>query len=309
MPHRPARNPLLLAARFAVVLVAGAGISSTAFAQAGGRGLVTTFSIAPIFEPSTSLDRGGKAGVNAIIASAGVSRQLTPQWAGGIDFAYTRADWRFDAPAAFGGAAPWGVVQRFGLAAPLVYGSGAWRYGITPTVELAAEDDAKLSKSFGYGAIASATRIFGPRLAVGLGIGAFDRIEQTRIFPFPIVQWQISDRLRLANPFRAGPTGPAGLELAYTVGDGWEVAAGGAWRTYRFRLDENGRYANGVGEVSGAPLFVRVSRSITRDIRADLLAGASVATRLKVEDAQGNDISHDKQGTVPLLGLTISARF
>lgn len=279
---------------------------SVALAQSG-----TGFnaSISPIYEPSTSLDRGGKAGTSQVLISGGMATQISPRLRAGVDLTYGRSDWRFDNPSAFGGAAPWDTIDRFGVSVPLVWSQDRWRFGVTPTLEIARESNAKTSDALIYGGVFSATRIVSERLVLGLGLGVFSRIEETRVFPFPFVQWAITDRLRLANPFRAGPAGPAGLELAYSLGDGWDIGTGAAWRSFRFRLDENGRYANGIGETSGLPAYVRLSKQLNRTLRADLWAGASFGQQLKVQDARGNDITSDKQGTVPLLAFTLSARF
>ena len=92
--------------------------------------------------------------------------------------------------------------------------------------------------------------------------GDLREIDETKAFPFVLVDWRINDRLRLANPTQAGPAGGAGLELAWTLDDRWEIAGGGAWRTYRFRLDRNGPTPDGIGESRGVPLFLRTSYAV-----------------------------------------------
>lgn len=279
-----------------------------AFAQSGAAA-VTSLSVSPFAEPRTDLARGGRAGVEAVIVGASVSNQLTPRLGSGLDFQYTSSHWQFDNPTAFGGSAPWSGVKRIGLSVPLVYSVDRWRLAAVPGVEWAWATNAKTSEALVWGSTFSATRIFSERLVLGLGAGVFNRIEETRIFPFVVLNWQISDRMRLTNPFRAGPAGPAGLELAYALGGGWEVAGGGAYRSYRFRLDETGPYANGVGEVAGMPLFARLSRQYSPQARLDLYVGASVFNRLKVQDSRGNDIASDRQNAVPLIGGTFAVRF
>lgn len=298
------RRLLCIALAMCAPLAAPAAAQSAA---PGGTGF--SISVSPIYEPDASLDRGGKAGVRQTLVFGGVATQVTPRLRAGVDLSYARAEWRFDNPTAFGGAAPFKTVDRFGLSVPLTWAIDRWRLGVAPTIELAREPNARAADSLIYGALFSGTRIFSERLALGVGVIAFDRLEETRVFPFPIVSWQINPRMRLANPFPAGPAGPAGLELGYALDDGWSVGTGATFRSYRFRLDQGGRYPNGVGETSGAPVYVRLSRQFNRTIRGDLWAGASFNQQIRVQDARGNDITYDKQGTVPFLAFTVSARF
>ena len=80
-------------------------------------------------------------------------------------------------------------------------------------MDFAGASGAETGESLSYGAVLSAAYAFGPDLMVGLGAGVFERLDQSEVFPYVVIDWKINDRLRLTNPFRAGPVGPAGLEL------------------------------------------------------------------------------------------------
>ena len=105
-----------------------------------------------------------------------------------------------------------------------------------------------------------------------------------------LVDWRLSERWRLANPLPAGPTGPAGLELDYS-------------------LSEDGPVANGIGEESGVPVFLRATRSFGPNATLYLYAGAVTAGSLTVEDTAGRVLREVDFGTAPLLGITFSARY
>lgn len=113
----------------------------------------------------------------------------------------------------------------------------------------------------------------------------------------------------MANPFPAGPAGGAGIELVYAPNDAWEFAAGGTWRTYRFRLDRVGPVPNDIAESRDVPLFARATYRFTRDMRLDAHAVALLGGKLTVMDSDGNDVARDEFGTAPLLGITLSSRF
>jgi hypothetical protein len=219
-------------------------------------------------------------------------------------------DWRFSDPSGFGGVAPWDQVYRAGLSVPLsLRTEGGWRFSLTPTLESAAETGARLSESLEYGATGSVARALTSDLTLGVGVGVFDKIEETSAFPFLVIDWRITERLRLTNPFAAGPAGPAGLELTYRFGSGWTAGVGAAYRSYRFRLDEHGKVPNGVGEHRVLPIFLQLQRALTDQLSISLYAGVATATRLRVETSNGRGLYEEDQDPAAMLGLTLIGRF
>ena len=266
--------------------------------------------VAAYYEFETGLDQGGEFSVTGVLASLDVLHQFTPAFAAGISVRYGYEDWDFNGtPGAFGNT-PWGDIHRPSVGFVFTYApDDDLRFLAVPTVQWAYERGASTGDALMGGAIFAATRRFSPTLSLGLGVGVFDELDKTQVFPFVLVDWQINERLRLGNPFRAGPAGGAGLELAYTFSDAWEVAAGGTWRSYRYRLDRDGPYPDGIGESRGVPLFLRTSYSVTRDARLDFLAGVVVGGKLKVMDRNGNDIAEDDYDAAPIVGITLRTRF
>jgi hypothetical protein len=259
---------------------------------------------------SSDLDRGGDVGTTGVLANLDVLHQFTRSFAAGVTVRYGYENWDFgDAPGAFV-ASPWGDVHRPGVGLVLTYApDDEWRFLAAPTVQWSYERGASTGDALTGGALLAATRRFSPGLSLGLGVGVFDDLEETQAFPFVLVDWRINERWRLGNPFRAGPAGGAGLEIAYTASDAWEIAAGGTWRKYRFRLDRDGPYPGGIGESRGIPLFLRTSYALSRDARLDFLAGVVVGGKLTVMDPDGNDVAQDDYDAAPLLGITLRTRF
>jgi hypothetical protein len=137
----------------------------------------------------------------------------------------------------------------------------------------------------------------------------FDRLEDVSVFPFILVDWRLTERLRLVNPAQAGPTGGAGLELSYHLGGGWMLGAGGAYRSSRFRLRDDGPFPNGIGEESAIPAFVHAGGRLGQSFAIDLYAGALLGGALRVEDSSGGELAEQDFDPAPLLGATVSARF
>lgn len=282
-----------------------------AFAQAMQPGEVSvSTAISGVNQFNTDLDRGGDFRWAAGIASGSVTRQLTREWSAGFAVRYDYDAWNFSNPAAFGGKAPWENLNAPNVSASLTYAIAPdMLVGFVPSFGWSFESGAKTGDALVYGAIFSATKVFSPNLVLGIGASVVHQIDENKVFPFVIIQWQIDEHWRLANPFRAGPAGGAGLELAYSIDDNWEIAGGGAYRSYRFRLKDNGLTPDGVGENRFFPLFARLTRKFGARTKLDVYAGVSAGGRLSVDNSQGSEVARDDYKTAPAIGLTLSHRY
>lgn len=269
----------------------------------------TFASFAALGQSSADLDDGGDFSATGVVLRAGLSQRFASGRSAGISFNYDAIDYDFSGDTSYPGA-PWGTVQRIGFSAPLgMTGGDGWSYGVAPTVEWSRENGADWGDSLIYGAVLSATRVVDPERRIGVGLGAFRQIEETRVFPLVLVDWRLSERWRVVNPLPSGPVGPAGLELDYRFDNGWNLGLGLAYRSIRFRLDEDGPVPGGVGEENGVPVFLRASTRFGEQSTFMAYAGAMVSGELELEDADGNGI--DKQSFDPsaLLGVLFSTRF
>ncbi|WP_201098368.1 DUF6268 family outer membrane beta-barrel protein [Thiocystis minor] len=289
----------------AAVMLAG---STAVFAESSPTNISASLTLLQHVE--SDLDAGGEAGFTGVFATVGGLWTRGPRSSLGLRLKIDFEDWNFDHVGGFGGATPWGDLYRVGLSVPYGYVTeGGWRLGLTPTVEYSGEADARLSDALEYGATVTAARRIRSDLTLGFGVGVYARIEETSLFPFLMVDWRITDRLRLTNPLVAGPTGPAGLELSYALNSGWEVGMGAAYRSYRHRLDRDGPFPGGVGENRYIPVFVRVGREFSETLKINLYAGAAMDSMLRVEDANGNRLYEEDQDPAAMLGLSLSGRF
>jgi hypothetical protein len=267
-------------------------------------------SVTPVYEGKGDLDQGGDFSVWRAFLRAGAVGGIGGGHTAGVTLNYDYNDYSFSNPVAFGGVAPWNIVQRYGVAVPFSFAlRDGWSVGFVPSVDWFRENGADTGDSLSWGGIVSATKRFADGNRLGLGVGIYDRIEETSAFPFLIVDWRLSDRWRLVNPLAAGPTGPAGLELDYRLDDNWELGVGAAWRRVRFRLSDSGPVPNGVGEDRGMPVFLRATRNVGRQSTLHLYAGVVVAGELRVEDSSGNRLRSEDYDPAPLLGVTFTARF
>jgi hypothetical protein len=124
-----------------------------------------------------------------------------------------------------------------------------------------------------------------------------------------VIDWKITEKLRLSNPFRGGPSGPAGLELSYVINKSWEMGVGGAYRSFRFRLNDEGITSKGIFQDRSVPVWGRLSWDHGSRAKIDISAGAFVAGKMKIEDQDGNEITEDNYNTAPFVALTVSITF
>lgn len=257
-----------------------------------------------VYQNDADLDRGGSVGVARFFAGADFFRSLDKETAIGFSLGAGLDAYDFSDV-----VAPWADVAR--LNASFFYSkdlSADWALRLMPTIETSFEDGASMSDGIVAGLIASATHTFHPDLDLGLGFGVFTGLEETRVFPFIAIKWKISETWSVQNPFRPGPAGPAGLEVV-RAGDTWEFGFGGAYRSFRFKLADDGPVPDGIGEFNGVPLFVRASRKLDKRWALDLYAGMMMAGRLEVEDPSGRGMSKSDFDPAPIAALTFSGRF
>ena len=283
-------------------------LSGGASAQAPGSGY--SYSITPFYHVDSDLDAGGEASFAGVFASLGRRWALDQRSSLGFRLNFDYEDWDFDGVQGFGGADPWGEIYRVRMSLPYTFAAGnGWLWSITPTLGYAGESGASSSDAIEYGATLSAMQRLRPNLLLGFGIGVFEQIEDSNVFPFLIVDWRIDERWRLANPLQAGPAGPAGLELSYALDGGWETGLAAAYRSNRHRLDSGGPFPDGVGEHRFIPVVARIGRSLSEQLRLDFYLGAATGTKLRVENRDGNRLFEDDQDPGLLLGISLVGRF
>lgn len=286
--------------------MACAGATNWAAAQAQPPGqTTTTLGAYGVSQSKANLDGGGKAGWNGAGVNLSFAHQFSPALSMSVSAAYVTEDWRFDAPTVFGPAAPWGRIDRPSIGVNLSYATSAdTAWFVAPQLEWAYESGASAGDGRTFGAVFGVTKVFSPTRVLGFGLGVFRQIDDTRVFPYLIVNWQLDDKLRLSNPLPAGPAGGAGLELVYALDPGWELAAGGAYRDYRFRLGDTAAAADGIGRNTGIPIFARLTRTFGPAAHIDLYAGLVADGKLRLQDRNGTTVRTADYGTAPLLGIS-----
>jgi hypothetical protein len=301
---RDARRVLALAALLAAVS------SPSAAQQSESARPLSSVSVAALARLNANLDGGGDFAVNGIVAKGTLGRAFGSSFTAGLTLGYGYEDWRFGTPGALGAAAPWGAIHAPSIGAGMRYRySDALTFLVSPQVEWDYEKGASTSDAVSYGAVVGALYTYSRALTLGVGAAAFRQIDDTKIFPFLIVNWQINDRLLLSNPLEAGPTGGPGLELTYEINDAWDAGVGVAFRETRFRLRRDGPVPDGIGRDKGVPVFAHLAFSPSQALTVDFYAGAIVDGNVRVLDQNGSTVTSADYDAQPVFGIRASYAF
>ena len=288
----------------------GLALPAIAFAQTAASAVSGTASLTGYTQFNTNLDSGGRfnwAGGNAQVT---LTRQFTPALSAGLVARYEYQSWNFNTPTAFGNVAPWKNLNAPSIGVDFTY---AWAsdlfVDVEPIVAWTYESGANTGDALTYGAVASIAKAYSPDVLLGIGISAFRRVDKTQVLPFFIVNWKINDQWRLQNPFEAGPAGGAGVEFVYSPDERWEFAQGITYRSYRFRLATDAATPSGIGENSFIPLFMRITRKLSKDARLDFYGAIVTGGKITVDTETGGGLYNNKYNIGPALGVSLVASF
>lgn len=269
-----------------------------------------TYSVTPVYRTSGDLGGGGEADYQGLAASFTNTWPIDQRSSVALRLGVAYEDWSFDGLGGFGGVTPWDDVMRVGLSVSYTHvATNGWIWTVRPTVEYSGESGASFSDSLAYGTSLSVAQRLRPDLVLGVGVGVYERIEDSRVFPFVFVDWRITERTRLTNPSATGPAGPAGIELSHALDGGWTLGAGAAYQTRRHRLDDGGPFDGGVGAHRFIPVYLRLGRTFSESIAMSLYVGAETDSQLRVYDERGRRLYEERLESGLMGGLAITGRF
>lgn len=168
---------------------------------------------------------------------------LNEQWSMNLSANYDRLDydWGSNVGSIFGNhISTWPSVDRYSASVGLNYRPDKhWMFLVAPKIQYAYAEGTSASDAQSYGVVVSGMYRFDSGSMLGLGVAYLNDISEVRTVPYLAVNWQITDNLKLGNPFSAGFSGPAGLELSYRVNDTIDLGVGASKRTQRFLIKDD----------------------------------------------------------------------
>ncbi len=305
------RSLVLLSTTLSLLMIAATSQAQPSGSYQG-QGIRSSVSVVGINQFNTDLNSGGGFSWSYAGASVGLVNSISPITTIGVSLRYESEFWNWNNMQSYnlGGKNPWSTILTPGVSFSYSHKlESDWRLNLIPTIESSAEQGASMNNSLTYGAIVNAAKQLSPTLNLGLGTGVFRQIDTNRVFPFLVIDWKITDRWNLNNPFPGGPAGGAGLELSYAVTPKFKVSGGAAYRSYRFRLNNSGPYAGGVGQNRFVPVFARFSYAFDRTTLLDLYTIANVGGSVSATDVNGNTALTTNYKTAPAIALNLVKRF
>jgi len=261
------------------------------------------------YRDESSLDQGDgdiESWVVGLALSTNV--QLNPEVRMGISAAYVFEQFDFNGTSGFGALNPWENVHTFEA-------SLRFQWEVTndvglfagPVAVLSFEDGGDVAESIEGGGFFGTTYRVSDDLVIGIGLGITNELERDfEFFPVPIVQWRISDTMRLTSSNYAIRRG---IEFQYDILDDVTIGAGVAFASRRFRLDDDGLGPGGVGEVEKFPVYGSVNWRPTPAAEFALLAGLNFAGSVDFLDDGGNTIGASDFDEQLFIGINASIRW
>ncbi|HBZ97761.1 MAG: hypothetical protein CMJ41_07515 [Phycisphaerae bacterium] len=180
---------------------------------------------------------------------------------------------------------------------------GNWQFFAGGVFRFARETGADWGDSFEGGGAAAISYTFSERLTLGGGLGIVTRLEDDLLYyPIVVADWEIVDRLLLTTRISTGWGNETGVQLVYRWTDHWDVGIGAAYDYQRFRLNDEGPVAEGVGEFTALPFYGFVNWKPMPSVNVSLYVGINTYGELEAVDRNGNVAASSDYGTGFLLG-------
>jgi hypothetical protein len=260
-----------------------------------------------LWSMDADFDSGGAFSSQLFFLDGSTRKSFANDFSIGLALNYTTVDYDFSDF----GVNPWDRADFLTISVPITMKVGeSGRFSLAGSFGSATEKSADWDAGWTSSLVLSYMYSFSPTLSIGTGAGFVHGLEDSSFFPLILVRWQITEQWLLANPFRPGPFGPAGLELSYRLNDQLDFGIGGVYRTIRFALDDHSPVApSGFAEFKGVPVFLRAGWAVTGSIAVDGYLGLTLDGRLTIDDSSGNEMREESYDAQPIVGVNLSGRF
>ena len=274
-------------------------------------GWYQSFESGGVHQFESDMDAGGGFGVSRFLARASVGYRKDILNSISLSFGYAHTAYQFDSLSAPWAPEPWGNVHTLSLSAPIRRSIGSdWMFIGIPSIRTISEDSANLKQSIIGGGITGISYRVRPGLSIGPGFGVLTQLEDSvNLFPIVLVDWAISEKLKLQTGRGFGASQGPGLELTYTLTDTWSIMLGGRFERFRFRLNSRGQVPNGVGEDRKASVSLGAKYALGKMGFISVYSGINLVGDLELDDANGNEIMATDYQSAPFIGLNASFRF
>ncbi|MDO6618552.1 DUF6268 family outer membrane beta-barrel protein [Shewanella sp. 10N.286.51.B2] len=233
------------------------------------------------------------------------SMPIGKEWSIGANVGYDNLDYGFKNVGAGllqGNVTPWSSINKYSAGLSLSYRPNAqWMFLFAPKLQYSYANTASSSDAQSYGVVASGMYRFKSGNMLGVGVAYLNDISEVKTIPYLAVKWNITDKLSLSNPFQAGFSGPAGLELSYKLDDKWNFGLGASRRTERFLVTD----AEQTIEVEEWVSFIRAGWNISKKVSINAYGGYFFAGEMELSQPKVSDDIENQAAA----GLAIDIKF
>ena len=259
----------------------------------------------------SSIDNGGKIGALRYGAELRLDYELTNDDDLQLRFQYQRDDWDFSGTTGMGNDDPWDQVSTIDIALQWTHHSDdKTRVFGGPIIRWSGDSGAEQSKSDVLGGMIGVSYSFSETLLLGGGVGIIESLEDdSRIFPVIVVDWKLSDDVKLSSNLLTRYGSRTGVEFVWTPHEDWSLGAGLSYDYSRFRLDDDGIAPNGVGEATSLPLTFRATYHPSTSVDITIFGGVVFSGDLSVYDSSGLTLQTENYDSAGTIGLLAQIRF
>ncbi len=259
----------------------------------------------------TGIDNGGDFDAGRFRIGVTGKTNLARDLDMSMHLGYEYSTYGFEGTTTFGGTEPWEDINTIDLGAIFTYNpANDWSLWTGPIFRFSSESGADFGDGFSGGGVGGMTLELSDDFIIGGGFGFVSRLEENpKLFPIIIIEWSLTDDLHLSTRGASRTLGKSGIELIYDVAPDWELAAGAAYETRVFRLDDEGTGPDGAGEQTGLPIWGRISYNMADNINIDFYGGMVVDGSMKIRNSLGVDIGHEDYETAGYVGISANIKF
>lgn len=263
------------------------------------------------YQTSSGMDSGGDFDVSRWFIEPSVGYAWNRRTSVSLAVGGGETYYGFPSAAGLGGGDPWDTIRDLRISLPIRFSPmEEMDVFVIPSIRTNAERGADLDDGRTEGVLGGFLWRFSDSFAVGPGVGWFTEIEGgSNVFPILLVDWDITDSLKLSTGRGLGASQGPGLTLSWKAQDNLTISVTGRYESTAFRLDDSGVAPGGIGTDKSFPMVGSVQYSPWPMAEISAFAGVELAGELGLQNGSGRKIASSDYDPAPIFGFSFSLRF